>query len=74
MATKMERIDSKEFKVWSDKYKRTTVRQIADDLRKRETPLSEHTIGNIMRTQYATYKSYCIMADYYGTKKEEVPA
>lgn len=74
MATKTQRIESKEFKVWVDESKKTTLRQIAEELKAKETPLSEHTIGNILRTQTATYKSYCIMAEYFGTKKEEIPA
>lgn len=74
MATKMQKIESKEFKIWEGLFKRTTAKEVAESLKEKGTPLSWQTVGNIMRTQYATYKSYVIMAEYFGTKPVEIEA
>jgi len=70
MATKYIEIDNQEFKIWLEKYKKTTVGEIWRELQDKGKPLSQHTIGNVLRTGYSTYRTYTIMAEYFGTLQE----
>lgn len=67
MATKTEKIESKEFKIWQELHRKTTVDQIHAEIVEKGHQISKQTIGNILRTGYATYKTYKIMAEHFGT-------
>lgn len=67
MTIRSKQIEIEKLKYWREMSFDKTLASIAEALPKK-TPLSIHTIGNTLRTGYATERTYNILDKYYATK------